>query len=84
MDPKSVPNAQSVPNVVQNVKSVHNIVHNAQEQEFNKILRELNLGSLPPNVKNALDLDFILEGDYIFLGAALWTLGTLLTTLGTL
>ena len=57
---QSVPTVQSGPNVVQSAQS--------QEQEFNEILRELNLESLPPNVKNALDLDFILEGDHIFPG----------------
>ena len=62
MDPKSVPNAQSVPNVVQSVKRVQ-----SQEQELDEILRELNL-SLPPKVRNALDVNFILEGVHVFLG----------------
>ena len=69
---QSVPVVQSVPNVVQSVpnvvQSVLQSVYNAQEQEFNEILRELNLESLLLNVKNVLDLDFILKGVYIFLG----------------
>ena len=65
MDPEAA-SVQSAPNV----QSVHDLqsVQSAQEQELNKVLRELNLESLLLNVKNVLDLDFILKGVYIFLG----------------
>ena len=59
MDPKAA-NVQSVP-IVQSV-------YNAQEQELNEVLRALNLESLLLRVKNVLDLDFLLEGVYAFLG----------------